>query len=94
MREDGNESMHFAVELNFLRDVAPHGLERAPKIVDGKSRGSRNQPIRDSRGQLAVDQGILAILPPAMDEIVSFIQFAQQQRNIRGIALRSARGRA
>ncbi len=87
MGENRDESVHFAVELQLLSNLAADHLEGAAEVVDRKAGHARNQPIRDDRRQPATHEFILPVLPPAVHEIVALGELVEHHRDVGGIVL-------
>src|SRR5215472_17587339 len=85
-----NETMHLAVKLNALQRLPPIGFQGASIIVQMNPRNRRDEPVGQRARQIALQRGVLPLLPPARDEIVAFIQFGQELRNIGRIILEIA----
>src|SRR5439155_16303867 len=58
--------------------------------VQMNPRNHRDEPVGQRAWQIALERGVLPLLPPARDEIVTFIQFGQELRNIGWIILEIA----
>ena len=87
MRQNGNEPVHFAVEFQLFGNVCTNGLQRAAKIVDRESRDFGNESVGDFGGEFSVEPRVLAILTPAVDKVVAFVDVIQHHGNIRRIIL-------
>src|SRR6058998_4381183 len=87
IRVNRNETMHLAVKLNALQRLPPIGFQGASIIVQINPRNRRDEPVGQRAWQIAPERRVLPPLPPARDEIVAFIQFGQEPRNIGRIVL-------
>ena len=79
--------MHLAVKLNALQRLPPIGFQGASIIVQMNPRNRRDEPVSQPARQLAPERRVLPVFPPARDEIVAFIQFGQELRNVGRIIL-------
>ncbi len=86
-REDRDEPVHLAVEAHAFEHPAAVGLERAPEVVQGYSRDARDQSVGEPRRDLAGDEGVVAILPPARDHVVALFELREQPRDVGRIIL-------
>ena len=85
--KSGNEAVQFAVELNFLDNLAAVGLESRPEVVQVDSRKLGHHPIGDAAGKLAGQPGVVALVAPAADEVVAFLELFDEARNLSRIVL-------
>ena len=74
--QDRNEAVHFAIQFNLLSYLAPHHFQRAAQVVDWKTRNLGDEPIGDTRRDLAMHQGILSVTPPTVHQIKPFIKLS------------------
>ena len=68
-RDRRQEPVHLAVQLHRLHDLGAEHLQRAAVVVQLDARRPRDQPVRDHRRQPPVDERVLAVLPPARDDV-------------------------
>src|SRR5262245_56316956 len=90
MRKEGNEPVHLAVELQLHGNFAANGLQRATRCANREACSARDQPIGDPRGKLARQQRVLPLFPPAMNEVVAFVELANQRWNVERVVLQIA----
>ena len=64
-RDRRQEAVHLAVQLHRLHDLGAEHLQRAAVVVQLHAGRARDQPVGDRRRQPPVDEGVLAVLPPA-----------------------------
>ena len=84
--EHGRKAVQLAVDPNGVGDFAPIGFESAIEIVKLHAGHGAHSPVEElARGGFA--PGILAILLPARDEIVSLVQGFQHAGNLVRIVL-------
>src|SRR6058998_1270552 len=87
IRVNRNETMHLAVKLNALQRLPPIGFQGASIIVQINPRNRRDEQVGQPTRQIAPERGVLPLLPPTRNEIVAFIQFGQELRNVGRIIL-------
>ncbi len=86
--QGGDEAVHLAVELRLGHDLAAVGLEAAPVVVQADAGHSSDQPVGDPRGQLAGGGLVLAVLPPAADDVVALVQLVHHPWNVGRVVLK------
>ena len=85
--EDGDEAVPLAVEVHAGEHAAPVGLERAAVVVQLDARQPRDEGVGRPRRQAARHQGVLALAPPAGDDVVAFVELGEQHRDVGRIVL-------
>ena len=72
--EDRDEPVHLAVEPDAFEDLAAVGLEGAAEVVERDAREPGDQAVGDPRGDLAGQPAVLAIAPPARDDVEAQVE--------------------
>ena len=73
-REDRDEPVHLAIQPHAFENTAAVRLQCAAEVVQGDSGEPRNQPVGDPRRHLARHKGVVAILPPARNDVVAGLE--------------------
>ena len=84
---DGDESVHFSVQLYALDDVLPVGLQRASVVVQVNTGNRRDKPVCYLRRKDSRQRSILPMVAPPRHDIVTLRKLVHDPRNIRGIVL-------
>ena len=79
-----DEAMQFAVQLNFLDNLAPVSLEGGSEVVEFDAREFRHHPVGREAGKLAREPGVFALVAPAADQVVAFLDFFHEARDLCG----------
>ena len=82
--------MHFAVDAHAVQHIAAVGLEGAAVIVQPHAGHKGDKPVGNVAGQIAGQFGVLAILAPAGNNVVAFVQLGHEAADIGGIILQIA----
>src|SRR5579863_2616630 len=88
--ERGNEAVHLAVERDVLDDFAAIGLEGSAEVVDVDAGEPGHEPVGAARRNAAHDEVVNAILAPAGNDVVAFLEFLEEAGNLIGIVLQIA----
>jgi len=81
-RNRRDEPVHFTIELQVLNDVSPVCLQGTSVIVEVYSGDFADQGIREDRGEPSRQKGVFPFFPPAAYQIIPFIEFFEQHRDI------------
>ncbi len=68
-------------------EVAAIGLERTAVVVQPHVGDIGDEAVGDHGRQLAVEKTVLAVLAPAADDVVPFVDLGHEQRDVVGIVL-------
>src|SRR5437764_15196829 len=79
--------MHLAIEMHVFERLAAISLQRTAIIMKRYTADSRNQRISNLRRNLARNERVLAILSPAGDDVIAFVDLVEQPRDVRRIVL-------
>ena len=90
MSQHGNEAMHLAVKFEFDGNLTADCLECTSEVVDGKTSGARDQPVRNFGRDLPTDHVVLPVFSPAVDQIVSLFQLVQHHWDVARVVLQIA----
>ena len=85
-----DEAMQIAVQPEMVQQVRAVCLERAAKVAQLDARQLADQPVRDARRQPPRQQAVVAVLAPAVDQVVAFLDLGQQRGNVLGSMLQIA----
>src|SRR5580704_7655291 len=85
-----NETVKFAVELDFLDDFALVGFERCAEVVEVYAAQLGHHPVGDAAGKLAHEPVIAAGIAPAADEVEALLDFLEEARDFFGVVLEVA----
>ncbi len=90
MGQNRNEAVHLAVQLQFTGDLTAHGLERAAQIVNRETGDPRDQSVGELRGKATIEPRVLAVLPPAVYQVVTLVDLAEHHLDVARIVLQVA----
>src|SRR5262245_31804786 len=86
MREDGDEAMQLAVELDVVEQLAAVRLEAAVDVVQLDASGRADHAVEDARRKRLGPRVQARILPPG-NEIVAFVELLEEAPDLRRIVL-------
>ena len=79
--------MHLAVEADVGDDLAAVGLERAAVVAEPDLGDPADEPVGELRRQPLGEIPVLALLPPAADDVVSFADLGHEERGVGRVVL-------
>jgi hypothetical protein len=82
--------VHLAVEAGALHHLRPVGLQGAAVVVDRGAGDPADQPVGGHRGEAARDHLVLAVPPPAADDVAALVEGREQQSEIPRVVLQVA----
>ena len=82
-----NEPVHLAVEPQPARDVAAIRLEHASVVVHVNAGDRADQPVGRHRRDPPHDEVVLAVVPPAGDEVTALFELGDEARDVARIVL-------
>ena len=85
--KDGNEPVHLAVQPDSGENPAAISLQSAAEVVERDSRDPGHQAVGDPRGDLAAEECVVAISPPAGDDVKALVQGLEQPGDVGGVVL-------
>ena len=92
--ERGDEAVHLAVEADAAQHLAAVGLQGAAVVVQAHVGDLADQPVGGPARDAARQPRVLAVLAPAADHVVAFVNLREQQGDFAGIVLQVAVHRA
>ena len=86
-----DEAVHLTEQVHSLDDRGPVDLEAAPVVVQLDPGDPGDESVGDARGDLAQDQGVLAVLAPPLEQVqVAGEEFIHQAGDVRRVVLEVA----
>ncbi len=85
--EDRDKAVHLPVETKSLQRIVAVGLEGAAVIVQVNAGHPRDQSIGNIGRNGAGEFVVLAVLAPAADQVIAFIQLVEQHGDIGRVVL-------
>src|SRR6266704_217328 len=82
-----NKPVHLTIELKAFGYIAAKRFERAAVVVQLHLGSEGNDTVGDLRRQATLEKGILPVDPPAVDQIVAFVEFRHEPGDISRIVL-------
>ncbi len=89
-RQRGNKTMQLPVQIHVLQNFGAVRFKGGSEIAQIHVGGLRHQPVGDARGNLARDRVIQPVFAPAAGDIVAFLDFFKQRRDVLGRVLKIA----
>src|SRR5438132_2122781 len=84
---DWEKPMHLSIKANTIDNPPLISFERTAEIVETHAGNRRNQPVSQNARNVALDDIILPIFPPARHHVKTLLQPLEHSRNICRIVL-------
>ncbi len=79
--------MHLAIQAEAFERITAVDLERAAVIMQVNACHPRDQPVGNIGGKGAGELVILAVLAPAADQVIAFVELVEQHGDIGRVVL-------
>ena len=89
-RQSGNKAVELPVQGDLFEDLAPIGLERGAEVVDVDTAQLGHEPVGAARWNAPQPQVIDTLLAPAADDVVAFLDFLEEDRDVGRVMLQVA----